>query len=406
MGKVVSGITRTLFGGGSSSQQSTQQSSSQLDPRMFDMFNQNRQRATNVANQLGVRQFADFTPDFYTGRDQILSTIGGPGQRAVEAAQRGTARGMNFSAAPVTAGSFLNANIDDYMNPFLNIVAANTMSDMDRARQMTQMQNADAAARAGAFGGSRQGVLEAETNRAFFDRLGNTLGALYAGGFDTASGLARGDIDRTFAADLANQQAMLNANQQRLAAAGQLGTLGNLGQQMALQSGEAATNLGFVQQQLDQARLDAIRNLPLEQQAIINEALGLNVGGGSGMVSTSSGQMTGSGSQQSGIIPGLFGSSGLVPGIAATSLLLSDERAKENVEKIDDPLGKVRELAGYSYNYMGSDKPAAGVMAQDVERVMPGALDTAGNGMKMVDYAAVTGLLVEAVNELAKQRGR
>lgn len=458
MGKAIGGITRTLFGGGTSRQQSTQ--SSQLDPRMFDMFDQNRQRATGVANNLGVRQFADFTPDFYTGRDQIMSTIGGPGQRSVQAAQQAAQRATNFRAPTISGvgydanvadrgdirdvagGSFLNANIGDYMNPFLNLVAGNTISDMDRARQMTQMQNADAATAARAFGGSRQGVLEAETNRGFFDRLGNTLGGLYATGFDAASNMAMSDMDRALAANLANQgvdqnvimanmqalnqadqfgataqnaasvanqQALLNANQQRLAATGMLGDLGNVGQQMALQSGEAATNLGFVQQQLDQARLDAIRSLPLERQAIINEALGINVGGGSGMVST--GQSSGSSSQQTGIVPGLTGmfSGGANSAISGLSGFLgfSDIRMKENVERVENPLDKINQLTGYSYNYKGSDEPAAGVMAQDVEKVLPNAVGVNdGNGMKMVDYAAVTGLLVEAVNELANKQGK
>ena len=39
---------------------------------------------------------------------------------------------------------------------------------------------------------------------------------------------------------------------------------------------------------ITQQQLDAIRNLPLEQQQILNQALGINVGGGSGMQSSSS----------------------------------------------------------------------------------------------------------------------
>ena len=47
-------------------------------------------------------------------------------------------------------------------------------------------------------------------------------------------------------------------------------------------------NVGAMQQGFSQQQLDAIRNLPLEQQQIINQALGINVGGGSGMQSSSS----------------------------------------------------------------------------------------------------------------------
>jgi hypothetical protein len=46
--------------------------------------------------------------------------------------------------------------------------------------------------------------------------------------------------------------------------------------------------IGGQQQQLNQAQLDAYRNLDLERQQLRNQALGINVGGGSGMTSSSS----------------------------------------------------------------------------------------------------------------------
>jgi hypothetical protein len=58
----------------------------------------------------------------------------------------------------------------------------------------------------------------------------------------------------------------------------------NLGFTQAAQLGQ----IGQQQQAATQAQLDAIRNLPLEQQQIINAALGLNPAGGSGTVSQSS----------------------------------------------------------------------------------------------------------------------
>jgi hypothetical protein len=50
----------------------------------------------------------------------------------------------------------------------------------------------------------------------------------------------------------------------------------------------AMMGIGGQQQQLNQAQLDAYRNLDQERQAIRDRALGLNVGGGSGMTSSSS----------------------------------------------------------------------------------------------------------------------
>jgi len=79
----------------------------------------------------------------------------------------------------------------------------------------------------------------------------------------------------------------LTQNQQRLGAAGQMANIAQGGQQMGFAGAQNLANIGSVQQQFSQQQLDAIRNLPLEQQQIINQALGLNVGGGSGMQSTS-----------------------------------------------------------------------------------------------------------------------
>jgi hypothetical protein len=58
---------------------------------------------------------------------------------------------------------------------------------------------------------------------------------------------------------------------------------------MGFQGANQLAQQGAQQQQFSQQQLDAVRNLPLEQQQIINQALGLNVGGGSGMQSSSRG---------------------------------------------------------------------------------------------------------------------
>ena len=88
-------------------------------------------------------------------------------------------------------------------------------------------------------------------------------------------------------ANLANQAAGLQANQQRLGAAGQVANIAGQGQQMGLTGAQALQQQGALQQGFSQQQLDAIRNLPLEQQQILNQALGINVGGGSGIQQSS-----------------------------------------------------------------------------------------------------------------------
>ena len=144
------------------------------------------------------------------------------------------------------------------------------LADIERSRQMAQEQTAAQATRAKAFGGSRQGVAEAETNRAALEQAARTAAGLRASGFETAAGLGARDI-------AAAQQ----AEAQRLAAAGQLAQLGGAEQAMALRGAEAVYGAGGAQQQLAQARLeDAYRRFaeeqayPLQQLQILQQALG------------------------------------------------------------------------------------------------------------------------------------
>jgi hypothetical protein len=69
-------------------------------------------------------------------------------------------------------------------------------------------------------------------------------------------------------------------------AGAQLADVGALTQNLGFTQAAQLGQIGQQQQGFSQAQLDAIRNLPMEQQQIINEALGLNPAGGSGTVSS------------------------------------------------------------------------------------------------------------------------
>jgi len=265
-------------------------STATIPKALQDAYVRNIGDARQTASSLWERQFADFAPDYNAGADVARNTIaGGQGLNTVGQGVGVAGQAGQYNPLMVNGGSFLNANMNAYMNPFLQNVAGNTINDMYRARQMQGLDDNNAALRAGAFGGSRHGVAEAETNRNFYDRLGSTLGNLYAGGYDSASQLAQSDLQRALAAQQANQSAGLTANQQSLSAAQLLGQLGSLQQTMGLEGADALMNLGLTQQQLDQARLDAPRDLLLQQQEIRNAATGLYPGIGSNSSGSQSG---------------------------------------------------------------------------------------------------------------------
>ena len=81
----------------------------------------------------------------------------------------------------------------------------------------------------------------------------------------------------------------------------------------------------------------------------------------------------------------------------------SDERLKDNVELISNPIEKVKELRGVTWEWneeasiAAKQTPNVGVIAQEVEKVLPELVHDRENGYKGVDYSKLTGLLIEVV---------
>lgn len=140
-------------------------------------------------------------------------------------------------------GSILNAaqgpNINQFFNPYQSYVT----DEITRQAQMAQNQLAANAVQAGAFGGGREGVAQAEIERA---RQAN-IGQAQAAGFQTALGAAQ-----------QQQQFGLGAGQALLGAGAQQQGMQQADIQSLLQA-------GGIQQQLGQQALDAQRQTQLQQ---------------------------------------------------------------------------------------------------------------------------------------------
>ena len=78
---------------------------------------------------------------------------------------------------------------------------------------------------------------------------------------------------------------------------------------------------------------------------------------------------------------------------------LSDKSKKENIETITDALSKVSSLRGVTYTWIQSKLPSLGVIAQEVEEVLPELISTNDKGEKTVSYGNIVGLLIEAIKE-------
>lgn len=80
----------------------------------------------------------------------------------------------------------------------------------------------------------------------------------------------------------------------------------------------------------------------------------------------------------------------------------SDIALKENVELINNPLDKLLSLRGVTFDWKNNKKSGVGVVAQDVEKVLPQAVGGTENS-KTVNYNAIIGLLVESVKQQQKE---
>lgn len=272
-------VTKSLFGGSESKQRSN------MDPRLMDAFLSNWRRAGDAADDLGRRTVLPAGETFGAG---VGAVRGGIESAAAPLERAATAAGDAIGRAPstVTAGQFGGEGFGRYLNPATDAVVDRTLGDLDRQRQIVQQGNEDAAIRAKAFGGSRQGVVEAETNRGFADTAARTAAGLRSQAFDKAAGLQAGDHDRSLAAERANQLAGLDASRVDLAGAGLLGDIADTTRRGGMESGVALANLGLTEREFSQEQLDADRLLELERQRIRNEALGIAPAGGAGKVST------------------------------------------------------------------------------------------------------------------------
>ena len=88
----------------------------------------------------------------------------------------------------------------------------------------------------------------------------------------------------------------------------------------------------------------------------------------------------------------------------------SDIALKENIINIPNPLEKISKIGGYMFDWKdhgyedvhgkGHD---TGILAQEIEEIMPEIVNTRESGMKAVNYMKLIPLLVESIKELKKE---
>lgn len=170
----------------------------------------------------------------YAGAANALTGAGTAAQNAIN----------TYQNVPTIA-----AGMSTYQNPFTQSVIDRAMADVGRTTAMQQEANKAAAARSGAFGGSRQGLVEAETNAAAQRAMGDLSANLNMQGFNTAAQLSGQDI--------ANRMAGAGG---ALSGAGTLANIGGAGFNMANTLQNQQWQQGLLQQQMQQQLLNDAQN--------------------------------------------------------------------------------------------------------------------------------------------------
>jgi len=93
---------------------------------------------------------------------------------------------------------------------------------------------------------------------------------------------------------------------------------------------------------------------------------------------------------------------------ANVTLLSSARRFKQNITPLDSSLSKINSLQGVTYTWDSASFPTRnfpsgqqiGLIAQDVEKILPQLVHTDADGYKSLSYDKLTAVLIEAVKEL------
>jgi len=209
------------------------------------------QKATDVANTgynpyTGPR-IADFTQDQLDSFDSIRD-MQGYGKDELDSAMAG----ITSMEKP---GEFDSAAAEKYMNPYISNV-------MDRSRQRTfdaydqaRTGREAKASAAGAFGGDRRFVTEGQAQGQMLDRLADQESQGYARAYDSAAKIFGQDANRALA-----------SNKLAIEGAKGIGSLANLGQNMAFQQNAALQGVGAANQGMTQAGYDLAHQDFLNQQ--------------------------------------------------------------------------------------------------------------------------------------------
>jgi hypothetical protein len=158
-----------------------------------------------------------------------------------------------------------------YMNPYLQASLDPQLKELQRQSDIARMSDASRLTKAGAFGGSRQAIMESEGRRNLLDKQQDVLGTGYATAYDKAMQQFNADQGRQMEAQKATEASRQYGADFGLKSVGQLADLG--AQQRGITSeGIAADKAQFEEQRdfaykMPQYQKDLLQGLPITTTA-------------------------------------------------------------------------------------------------------------------------------------------
>ena len=239
-------------------------------------------QALTAASNQGVgttlgQNLSGVTDAARAGTSQASTALQQAGAFGTQTAQQGIA------ALAGATGAYDPTSASSYMNQYEDAAVQQAMADIQRAGDIQQLSADAQAVGAGAFGGSRQGIVDSELSRNILEQQGRTAAGMRQQGFDSASQRA--------------QQAFEAQQGRSLQAAQLTGSLGAQGAQSGIAAAQAAGQLGLSSEQVAAANAQALAQTGMNLQQL-QASTGMSAAQLSGQLTSQMGQLGLSGATQ------------------------------------------------------------------------------------------------------------
>ena len=235
-----------------------------------EAFNLRKFGRAGVSQPIPAFKFAGFTPE----QQQAFSLASqGIGSYAPYLQQAGQQAGLGAASQALGGGQLLSgaqaynpASAQAFMNPYQQNVTQEALKEYDRQAQIAQQGLATQAQKAGAFGGSRMAVQEAEMGRNLADIKSRRIFEDLSRNYQQAQGAAMGSFADQQKRALASGQGLGQLGLGQASVGKTMAGLGALGSQLGQADIQSLLGIGGMKQQLGQGMMEADRQQQLMAQ--------------------------------------------------------------------------------------------------------------------------------------------